>query len=82
MNKTRQTFGFGFDPEESPYHVTVVVPRGEREGVRIEERFVWGDEEAAWSAAVGAVARGEKLEDGWGDDAPDTAKASALRVTG
>lgn len=34
---------FGFDAEESPYHFAVVVKRGERADVRIEERFSFGE---------------------------------------
>jgi hypothetical protein len=37
--RRRSTQGFGFDPEESPYHFAVIVPRGDAVGpVVIEER--------------------------------------------
>ena len=65
MNRTRQTFGFGFDPEESPYHFAVVIPRGEREGVRIEERFIWGDEAAAGDEARAPQVKAELTRGRW-----------------
>jgi hypothetical protein len=61
----RQTIGFGFDPGESPYHFAVVIARAEREAVRIEERFVWGDEEGAVEDPRPAVVKAELTRARW-----------------
>lgn len=66
----RQTLGFGFDPEESPYHFAVVIARAEREPVRIEERFVWGDDESAVEEARPPVVKAELTRARWERIAP------------
>src|SRR5260221_595536 len=55
--RDRRVLGFGFEPDESPYHFAVVVPRGAAPDgvVHIEERFEY---EGVADAERGAPAEG------------------------
>jgi hypothetical protein len=53
--KATSALGFGFDPDESPYHFAVRIPRAATQPVVIEERFVWEDAAVPEGARAAAV---------------------------
>ena len=40
-----KVYGYGFEPEESRHHFMVIIPKSEKENVRVYERFVWCGED-------------------------------------
>ena len=77
--KARNTFGFGFDPAESPHHFLVIIESASGD-VTIEERFIWEDVPEEGEAVPAASAKARLDAYRWSRVAPTAAEIFNTRL--